>query len=77
MGLNKSFPQLVQYLTGALDNTDEPQMLKVRSLVSWLSNQDVDSHTQTPANSKTPEGFLALLCQKRSCYSTFFTVLCR
>ncbi|XP_069109197.1 hillarin-like [Argopecten irradians] len=77
--LNNSFTNLITYLTGDLDNSDRPEVFKARALMVWLSIQDVDSKEvkRKEGNTDTPEGYLVLLAQRRTTYSTVFLVLCR
>ncbi|XP_069109200.1 hillarin-like [Argopecten irradians] len=76
--LNNSFTNLITYLTGDLDNSDRPEVFKARALMVWLSIQDVDSKEvkRKEGNTDTPDGYITLLAQKRTTYSTVFLVLC-
>ncbi|XP_021365663.1 hillarin-like [Mizuhopecten yessoensis] len=77
--LNSSFNDLINYLTGDLDQSERPEVFRARALMVWLSVQDVDSDhvKRKDGNTETPEGYLTLLAQSRTTYSTFFLVLCR
>ncbi|XP_033730734.1 hillarin-like [Pecten maximus] len=77
--LNSSFANLIAYLTGDLDDSDRPEVFKARALMVWLSIQDVDSKEvkRKVGNTDTPEGYITLLAQRRTTYSTVFLVLCR
>ncbi|KAK3097224.1 hypothetical protein FSP39_007691, partial [Pinctada imbricata] len=73
----KSFQALNQYLLHDLTGQKDREKLTVRALLAWLGNQNVDGYRGHPCNQDTPEGFLSLIANKRTMYSTFFTVLCR
>lgn len=77
--LNSSFDDLLSYLTSNLENSDRPDVFRARAILVWLSMQDVDSRAveEGQGDRETPGGYLTLLAQRKSTYSTFFLVLCR
>lgn len=71
------FEDLIAYLEEPFKNHTERDKLLVRAILVWLSNQNVNLMASKAANTDSPAGYLALLAQKRTTYSTFFTELCR
>ncbi|XP_052100578.1 hillarin-like isoform X2 [Mytilus californianus] len=72
-----SFAQLIKYLDIPIKGRPTRDEMMVRIILVWLSNQVVEQFVSEEETDKTPLGFLSLLGQRRSTYSTFFTVLCR
>ncbi|XP_076102758.1 uncharacterized protein LOC143071939 isoform X3 [Mytilus galloprovincialis] len=72
-----SFHQLIKYLDTPIKGRPTRDEMMVRIILVWLSNQVVEQFVSEECTDKTPLGFLSLLGQRRSTYSTFFTVLCR
>ncbi|VDI26844.1 Hypothetical predicted protein [Mytilus galloprovincialis] len=72
-----SFDQLIKYLDKPIKGRQTRDEMMVRIILVWLSNQEVEQFVTGEGTDKTPLGFLSLLGQRRSTYSTFFTVLCR
>jgi hypothetical protein len=72
-----SFTDLTTYLEKPLRQANSRDEIMVRAILVWLSHQVVEKFTSEEGTRDTPLGFLSLLGQKRSTYSTFFTLLCR
>ncbi|XP_060076469.1 hillarin-like [Ylistrum balloti] len=74
---NESFDDLIEYLVMGIDTSANPEMLIVRALVGWLSSQKLNTFKHLTGTEDTPEGCLALLAQRRTTFSTVFTIICR
>ncbi|OWF54034.1 hillarin-like [Mizuhopecten yessoensis] len=74
---NESFDDLLEYLVMGVDASARPDMLVVRALVNWLSSQKLNTYKHLEGTEDSPEGCLALLAQKRTTFSTVFTIICR
>lgn len=72
-----SFTKLTKYLEKRVGRAKSRDEIMVRAILVWLSHQEVEKFTSEEGTRDTPLGFLSLLGQKRSTYSTFFTLLCR
>lgn len=72
-----SFTKLTTYLEKPVRQANSRDEKMVRAILVWLSHQEIEKFTSEEGNRDTPIGFLNLLRQKRSTYSTFFTLLCR
>ncbi|XP_052100559.1 lim and transglutaminase domain protein ltd-1-like [Mytilus californianus] len=71
------FEDLITYLEKPALGKESRDDIMVRAILVWLCNQKVETFATEERTKNTPKGFLSLLGQKRSQYSTFFTVLCR
>ncbi|XP_069138465.1 hillarin-like [Argopecten irradians] len=74
---NESFDDLIEYLVMGVDASAQPEMLVVQALVGWLSSQKLNTFKHLEGTEDTPEGCLALLAQRRTTFSTVFTIICR
>ncbi|XP_033749506.1 hillarin-like [Pecten maximus] len=74
---NESFDDLIEYLVMGVDASSQPDMLVCRALVGWLSSQKLNTFKHLTGTEDTPEGCLALLAQRRTTFSTVFTIICR
>ncbi|VDI26850.1 Hypothetical predicted protein [Mytilus galloprovincialis] len=72
-----SFDDLIAYLEKPLYGKASRDEVMVRALLVWLSNQKIENFKSKRGRTDTPRGFLSLLGQDRTTYSTVFTVLCR
>lgn len=72
-----SFTKLTTDLEKPVRQANSRDEKMVRAILVWLSHQEIEKFTSEEGNRDTPIGFLNLLRQKRSTYSTFFTLLCR
>lgn len=75
--MTSTFEDLIEYLEKPFKNHPERDAFLVRAILVWLSNQNIDPMANSPGNSTSPTGYLALLGKKKTTYSTFFTALCR
>ncbi|XP_052100576.1 uncharacterized protein LOC127734635 [Mytilus californianus] len=75
--VSSTFEDLIEYLEKPFKNHPDRDAFLVRAILVWLSNQNIDQMAMSPGNSTSPAGYLALLGQKKTTYSTFFTALCR
>ncbi|XP_076102754.1 uncharacterized protein LOC143071938 [Mytilus galloprovincialis] len=75
--VTSTFEDLIDYLEKPFKNHPERDAFLVRAILVWLSNQNIEQMAKSPGNSTSPAGYLALLGQKKTSYSTFFTALCR
>ncbi|VDI36854.1 Hypothetical predicted protein [Mytilus galloprovincialis] len=75
--VTSTFEDLIEYLEKPFKNHQERDAFLVRAILVWLSNQNIDPMANSPGNSTSPTGYLALLGKKKTTYSTFFTALCR
>ena len=73
----KSFDRLNQYLFEGLQGHPDKDRLSVRALLVWLGSQDLAKWKPVPGGQDTPKGFLSLIANRITLYSTFFAVLCR
>ncbi|XP_062597776.1 uncharacterized protein LOC134259196 [Saccostrea cucullata] len=68
-----SYLGLVKYLTKPFDDP----ILKVRSILVWMSGQKLRTKKLPATSSNTPAGYMNLIYNKKGTFAAFFALLCR
>ncbi|XP_021344511.1 hillarin-like, partial [Mizuhopecten yessoensis] len=74
--LNDSYKHLTDYLFKGIEFMNQPDLLKTRVVMIWLSRQDLTSPLSGPADYETPEkGIVRLSNNTQFEYSRFLSIL--
>ena len=76
-GMLQSFASLHEYLEAGTQNTVYKDTLLARAIITWLSNQDVDTRDYGKAGTKSPKELLQSLKDGKMTYATCYAILCR
>ena len=72
-----SFNGLLDYLTNPVSHEFHRDLLTVRAIMVWMSNQEIESTNYGHGTLDTPVGYLQLMKEKRATFAALFTTLCR
>ena len=76
-GMLQSFTSLHEYLKAGVQHTIYKETLIARAIITWLSNQDIDTRDYGKAGIQSPKELLQSVKTGKMTYATCYAILCR